>query len=44
HEVAHLREHNHGPAFWQLVENLTPEMQRARAWLNSYGPGLHRFG
>lgn len=44
HEVAHLKEHNHGPDFWHLVEQLTPETDRARAWLNSFGARLHRFG
>lgn len=44
HEVAHLLEHNHGPGFWRLVDSLTAETERARAWLNSYGPGLHRYG
>ena len=44
HEVAHIREHNHGNGFWQLVETLTGETERARAWLNAYGAGLHRYG
>lgn len=44
HEVAHLKEHNHGPGFWRLVDQLTPETERARAWLNCFGAGLHRFG
>jgi predicted metal-dependent hydrolase len=44
HEVAHLKEHNHGPGFWRLVDQLTPETERARAWLNSFGAGLHRLG
>ncbi len=44
HEVAHLREHNHGPGFWRLVNEMTDETERARAWLNSFGAGLHRYG
>lgn len=44
HEVAHLKEHNHGPGFWQLVDTLTRETERARAWLNAYGAQLHRYG
>ena len=44
HEVAHLAEHNHGPAFWHHVADLTDEPERARAWLRSFGPGLHRYG
>jgi hypothetical protein len=44
HEVAHLREMNHGPRFWRLVRDAIPEMQRARIWLKTYGAELHRFG
>ena len=44
HEVAHLREHNHGPRFWRLVDKLTNDTDRARAWLNAFGSGLHRYG
>ncbi len=45
HEVAHLREMNHGPAFWAHVETLTPGAREpARAWLRAHGPALHRVG
>lgn len=44
HEVAHLRHMNHGPAFWRLVEELSPGAAGARAWLRRNGPGLHRYG
>jgi predicted metal-dependent hydrolase len=44
HEVAHLREMNHGPRFWRLVREAFPSMNKARAWLNTYGTELHRFG
>ncbi len=44
HEVAHLREMNHGPRFWRLVRETMPEMQKARAWLKLNGAELHRFG
>jgi predicted metal-dependent hydrolase len=43
HEVAHLAEMNHSPAFWAVVEGLVGDPRRAKAWLKSHGPGLHRF-
>ncbi len=36
HELAHLRELNHGARFWATVEQLYPEFRAARAWLRSY--------
>jgi hypothetical protein len=44
HEVAHLRELNHGPRFWRLTSELTRDADGARAWLNSHGQTLHRYG
>jgi predicted metal-dependent hydrolase len=44
HEVAHLRELNHGPRFWTLVRQLVGNSERPRAWLSHYGAGLHRYG
>lgn len=44
HEVAHLREMNHGPRFWRLVRDAFPQMQKARNWLKAHGAELHRFG
>ena len=44
HEVAHLREMNHGPTFWKLVEALSPQMQPAMAWLKQEGVRLLRVG
>ncbi|MHA1546379.1 MAG: YgjP-like metallopeptidase domain-containing protein, partial [Alphaproteobacteria bacterium] len=44
HEVAHLREMNHGPNFWRLVNVGTGQTKSARAWLNRSGPDLHRYG
>ncbi len=44
HEVAHLREMNHSPAFWSLVERLTPHRDAATLWLARHGPTLLRIG
>ncbi|KPF42905.1 M48 family metallopeptidase [Rhizobium sp. AAP43] len=41
HEVAHLREMNHGPAFWALCKDLCPGMDEAKAWLKRHGSALH---
>lgn len=41
HEVAHLCEMNHSPAFWALVGRTCPEMERHRLWLKRHGAGLH---
>lgn len=41
HEVAHLREMNHGPAFWALCRKLCPDMDEAKAWLKRHGSTLH---
>ena len=43
HEVAHLQEMNHSPAFWLLVERLFPNHKSARQWLRSEGNQLHRY-
>ncbi len=44
HEVAHLREANHGPRFWALVHDLIGDPKPHRAWLRAEGPRLHAFG
>lgn len=33
HELAHLREMNHGPRFWKVVESVVPDYQARRASL-----------
>lgn len=44
HEVAHLKEMNHGPRFWALVRRTMPQMDEARQWLQIYGMDLHKYG
>jgi predicted metal-dependent hydrolase len=44
HEVAHLREMNHGPKFWALVKKIRPDFEVAKQWLQVRGPDLHRYG
>lgn len=43
HEVAHLAEMNHSPAFWKTVERLMPDYREPRLWLRGQGAGLHRY-
>jgi predicted metal-dependent hydrolase len=44
HEVAHLREMNHGPKFWALCRELCPDTDRCRAWLKRNGGALQAIG
>lgn len=43
HEVGHLAEMNHSPAFWAVVEGLCPGHEGPRDWLRAEGAGLHRL-
>ena len=40
HELAHLREMNHSPRFWQTVESIFPEFKEARHTLKHHPPEL----
>ncbi|UPY35417.1 SprT family zinc-dependent metalloprotease [Sediminicoccus sp. KRV36] len=44
HEVAHLREMNHSPRFWALVEQRSQHRHAATAWLRRNGAALQRIG
>ncbi|HEX4233720.1 MAG TPA: SprT family zinc-dependent metalloprotease [Caldimonas sp.] len=37
HELAHLREMNHGPRFWKVVESVLPDYREARSRLRRAG-------
>lgn len=43
HELAHLKEMNHSPRFWSVVEGLYPEWRWARAELKRQAPDLPRL-
>ncbi|MCA3511354.1 MAG: M48 family metallopeptidase [Rhodobacter sp.] len=41
HEVAHLAQMNHSPAFWAVVARLVPGHAAQRRWLKLHGQALH---
>ncbi len=43
HEVAHLKEMNHSPAFWQTVAQLYPDYHHARKELENLEPKYRTF-
>ncbi|GGH36666.1 hypothetical protein SAMN05444007_10910 [Cribrihabitans marinus] len=43
HEVAHLAEMNHSPAFWAQVARIHGPYDAPRHWLRTHGPDLHRY-
>jgi len=40
HELAHIREKNHSPRFWALVEKHCPDYRQRRRWLKNEGAVL----
>jgi len=40
HELMHLRQQNHGPRFWALVEQACPAYRNAERWLRIQGRTL----
>jgi len=43
HEVSHLVEMNHSPAFWGTVEGIFPHHASPRKWLRRNGQQLHSY-
>lgn len=43
HELSHLREMNHSPRFWKLVQTVCPDYKQARSWLKKNGYTLHSY-
>jgi predicted metal-dependent hydrolase len=43
HEVAHLREMNHGARFWAHVRSLVADIDAPQAWLKKNGRQLQRY-
>ncbi len=43
HEVAHLVELNHSPAYWKIVTSICPDWKDHRGWLQAHGNTLHRL-
>jgi len=38
HELAHLKEMNHGPRFWQTVESIFPEFREVKRQMKGHSP------
>ena len=43
HEVAHLAQMNHSPAFWGEVRRIYGAYDAPRRWLRTHGGDLHRY-
>jgi len=43
HELAHLVHMNHGPLFWKLVQELSPNYSKDREWLKKNGREIRRY-
>ncbi|WP_404400781.1 M48 family metallopeptidase [Pelagibacterium halotolerans] len=40
HEVAHILEMNHAPAYWHTLARALPDYERGKAWLKVHGQSL----
>lgn len=41
HELCHIKQHNHSPAFWALVEQMMPDYKEHKKWLDNNGEHIH---
>lgn len=44
HEVGHLRDMSHSPAYWALVRGVCPRTEEAEAWLKDNDTALYSVG
>jgi hypothetical protein len=40
HELCHLKQHDHSPQFWKLVESIMPDYAESKEWLRVNGASL----
>ena len=40
HELCHLKQHDHSPQFWKLVESIMPDYAESKEWLRVHGASL----
>jgi predicted metal-dependent hydrolase len=40
HELCHLKQHDHSPQFWKLVESIMPDYLESKEWLRVHGAQL----
>jgi len=40
HELCHMKQHDHSPKFWKLVEHVIPDYVECRKWLKKSGATL----
>jgi predicted metal-dependent hydrolase len=40
HELCHLKQHDHSPQFWKLVESIMPDYLESKEWLKINGTSL----
>jgi hypothetical protein len=43
HELCHVREPNHLPRFWALLESVRPSFRSEKEWLSRHGWELQQY-